>query len=164
MFSFLSPQPFLAEPQKNRSKWICSKGTRCSTINISEAQEAAALAREKGFTAADAPVSGGVVGATAGTLAFMVGAPDEVFEREHALDLGGVTVRLRAVGPTHTPGDTIAIVEGDGLAFYPDWPAPGYYDVLVAGVQELIAGTLTPEAVLENIAVPYEENKAALGQ
>lgn len=61
-------------------------------------------------------------------------------------------------------GSFSAIVEGDGLAFYPDWPAPGYYDVLVAGVQELIAGTLTPEAFLENIAVPYEENKAALGQ
>ena len=45
----------------------------------------AALAREKGFTAADAPVSGGVVGATAGTLAFMVGAPDEVFERVRPL-------------------------------------------------------------------------------
>lgn len=57
----------------------------CSTINISEAQEAAALAQEKGFTAADAPVSGGVVGATAGTLAFMVGAPDEVFERVRPL-------------------------------------------------------------------------------
>lgn len=27
------------------------------------------------------------------------------------------------------------VVENDGLAFYPDWPAPGYYDTLVAGVQ-----------------------------
>ncbi|MCC5670982.1 3-hydroxyisobutyrate dehydrogenase [Kocuria rhizophila] len=57
----------------------------CSTINISEAQEASGLAREKGFTAADAPVSGGVVGATAGTLAFMVGGEPEVFERVRPL-------------------------------------------------------------------------------
>lgn len=49
----------------------------CSTINISEAQQAAQLAQQAGFRAADAPVSGGVVGAEAGTLAFMVGADDE---------------------------------------------------------------------------------------
>lgn len=46
----------------------------CSTIHISQAQQAAQLARDAGFRAADAPVSGGVVGAEAGTLAFMVGA------------------------------------------------------------------------------------------
>ena len=57
----------------------------CSTINISEAQEAARLAQQAGFSAADAPVSGGVVGATAGTLAFMVGAEAEVFERVQPL-------------------------------------------------------------------------------
>jgi raffinose/stachyose/melibiose transport system substrate-binding protein len=32
------------------------------------------------------------------------------------------------------------ILDEDGLAFYPDWPAPGYYDVLVGGVQNLING------------------------
>ena len=52
----------------------------CSTINISEAQEAAELAKRAGFQAADAPVSGGVVGAEAGTLAFMVGGDDDVFD------------------------------------------------------------------------------------
>lgn len=52
----------------------------CSTINISEAQEAAQLAKDHGFRAADAPVSGGVVGAEAATLAFMVGASEEVFQ------------------------------------------------------------------------------------
>lgn len=52
----------------------------CSTINISEAQEAAALAQRAGFRAAEAPVSGGVVGAEAGTLAFMVGGDAEVFD------------------------------------------------------------------------------------
>ena len=51
----------------------------------------------------------------------------------------------------------------DGLAFYPDWPAPGYYDVLVAGVQNLINGTKTPDAVLDEIAAPYDENLADIG-
>lgn len=57
----------------------------CSTINISEAQEAAQLAREAGFRAADAPVSGGVVGAEAGTLAFMVGAEEDDFTQARPL-------------------------------------------------------------------------------
>ena len=65
----------------------------CSTINISEAQQAAELAQQSGFRAADAPVSGGVVGAEAGTLAFMVGAEDEVFaEIEPLLEIMGARV------------------------------------------------------------------------
>jgi para-nitrobenzyl esterase len=45
---------------------------------------------------------------------------DDVFEKEHTLDLGGVTVRLRSVGPTHTPGDTVIAVEGEGVVFSGD--------------------------------------------
>ncbi|MDH2428220.1 extracellular solute-binding protein [Sphaerisporangium sp. TRM90804] len=51
----------------------------------------------------------------------------------------------------------------DGLAFYPDWPAPGYYDVMVAGVQELINGTKAPDAVLDDFAAPYNDNLADIG-
>ncbi|MBT2234241.1 ABC transporter substrate-binding protein [Nonomuraea sp. NEAU-A123] len=51
----------------------------------------------------------------------------------------------------------------DQLAFYPDWPAPGYYDVLVAGVQNLINGSKPPAKVLDEIAQPYTENLADLG-
>ena len=52
----------------------------------------------------------------------------------------------------------------DGLAFYPDWPAPGYYDVMVSGVQGLINGSKTPSAFLDEIAKPYNENLADLGK
>jgi raffinose/stachyose/melibiose transport system substrate-binding protein len=55
------------------------------------------------------------------------------------------------------------VVSGDELAFYPDWPAPGYYDTLVAGVQELINGSKSPGAVLDEIAKPYNDNLADLG-
>jgi raffinose/stachyose/melibiose transport system substrate-binding protein len=51
----------------------------------------------------------------------------------------------------------------DGLAFYPDWPAPGYYDVMVAEIQELINGTKSPAEALDGLAGPYEENLAAIG-
>jgi 3-hydroxyisobutyrate dehydrogenase len=52
----------------------------CSTINVDEAREAAELALAAGHRAVDAPVSGGVVGAEAGTLTFMVGALPEDFD------------------------------------------------------------------------------------
>jgi raffinose/stachyose/melibiose transport system substrate-binding protein len=53
--------------------------------------------------------------------------------------------------------------DNDGLAFYPDWPAPGYYDVLVAGVQKLINGT-APSSVLDEIAKPYGDNLKTIGK
>ena len=57
-----------------------------------------------------------------------------------------------------------AILDADGLAFYPDWPAPGYYDVLVANVQELINGTKDPSDFLDSIAEPYHANREAIGR
>jgi raffinose/stachyose/melibiose transport system substrate-binding protein len=56
------------------------------------------------------------------------------------------------------------LISQDGLAFYPDWPAPGYYDTLVSGVQELINGTKTPSAFLDEIAKPYDANLTAIGK
>jgi raffinose/stachyose/melibiose transport system substrate-binding protein len=53
---------------------------------------------------------------------------------------------------------------GNGLAFYPDWPAPGYYDVLVAGMQHLINGTKSPHQVLGDLAKPYNDNLTSLGK
>lgn len=49
------------------------------------------------------------------------------------------------------------LVASDGLAFYPDWPVPGYYDKLVAGTQELMGGTKTPDQFLDEIAGPYND-------
>jgi raffinose/stachyose/melibiose transport system substrate-binding protein len=48
------------------------------------------------------------------------------------------------------------ITKADGLAFYPDWPVPGYYDVLVAGFQGLINQSKTPAQVLDSLAKPYQ--------
>src|SRR5471032_3595304 len=51
----------------------------CSTIDVESARHVAELAKKAGFEMIDAPVSGGVGGATAGTLTFMVGGPDSSF-------------------------------------------------------------------------------------
>lgn len=45
---------------------------------------------------------------------------DISFDREHTLDLGGVRVQMRVVGPTHTRGDTVFFVEGDRVLFAGD--------------------------------------------
>jgi 3-hydroxyisobutyrate dehydrogenase len=52
-----------------------------TTGDPGETREMAARLKEKGVTMIDAPVSGGIVGADAGTIAIMVGAPKELFDR-----------------------------------------------------------------------------------
>jgi 3-hydroxyisobutyrate dehydrogenase len=53
----------------------------CSTIDVAGARQAHALAAERGIATLDAPVSGGVGGAKAATLTFMVGGSKAAFER-----------------------------------------------------------------------------------
>ena len=53
----------------------------CSTIDVTSARAAHALAAERGIAALDAPVSGGVGGAKAATLTFMVGGAADAFAR-----------------------------------------------------------------------------------
>jgi 3-hydroxyisobutyrate dehydrogenase len=53
----------------------------CSTIDIDSARAVHVAAEKKGFDFLDAPVSGGVGGAEAGTLAFMCGGSDKAFAR-----------------------------------------------------------------------------------
>jgi 3-hydroxyisobutyrate dehydrogenase len=52
-----------------------------STISVDDARSVNAQAAERGFAQLDAPVSGGVKGAVAGTLAFMVGGAADAVER-----------------------------------------------------------------------------------
>ena len=52
-----------------------------STIASRDAMEMARAARDKGFSMIDAPVSGGVAGAEAATLTFIVGGEGEALER-----------------------------------------------------------------------------------
>ncbi|MGW3096176.1 ABC transporter substrate-binding protein [Streptomyces sp. NPDC001102] len=45
----------------------------------------------------------------------------------------------------------------DGLAFYPDWPVNGFYDVLVSETQKLITGSEKPDAYLSNLQQAYDK-------
>lgn len=53
----------------------------CSTIDVDTARAVASAAEAKGLFMVDAPVSGGVGGATAGTLTFMVGGTAQAYQR-----------------------------------------------------------------------------------
>ena len=53
----------------------------CSTIDVASARKAHRLAAERGIATLDAPVSGGVGGAKAATLTFMVGGSQHAFAR-----------------------------------------------------------------------------------
>jgi 3-hydroxyisobutyrate dehydrogenase len=57
----------------------------CSTIDVETARSVAKAAEAKGLLMLDAPVSGGVGGATAGTLTFMVGGPAQAFVRAQSI-------------------------------------------------------------------------------
>ena len=52
----------------------------CSTVDVESARDVATQAAAAGLLALDAPVSGGIGGATAGTLTFMVGGDDAGFK------------------------------------------------------------------------------------
>ncbi len=53
----------------------------CSTVDVDSARAVAEQAAAAGLAALDAPVSGGVGGASAGTLTFMVGGPEAAFAK-----------------------------------------------------------------------------------
>jgi 3-hydroxyisobutyrate dehydrogenase len=60
----------------------------CSTIDVASARDVAAAAQARGLAMVDAPVSGGVGGAQAATLTFMVGGSDDAFARAEPILAG----------------------------------------------------------------------------
>jgi 3-hydroxyisobutyrate dehydrogenase len=71
----------------------------CSTIDVTTAREEIARAEREGYRMVDAPVSGGIAAADAGTLTFMVGGTNEAFEQaQPLLEVMGKAV-IHAGGP-----------------------------------------------------------------
>jgi 3-hydroxyisobutyrate dehydrogenase len=71
-----------------------------STISVNDAREVHALAESHGLPQLDAPVSGGVKGAVAGTLAFMVGGDDSALQRARPVlePMAGKIIHCGAAG------------------------------------------------------------------
>jgi 3-hydroxyisobutyrate dehydrogenase len=71
-----------------------------STISVNDAREVHTLAESHGMAQLDAPVSGGVKGAVAGTLAFMVGGDEPALERARPVlePMAGKIIHCGAAG------------------------------------------------------------------
>jgi raffinose/stachyose/melibiose transport system substrate-binding protein len=79
---------------------------------------------------------------------------------------GGVPVAADAAAITDAKSKELIqnyqVLSGaDGLAFYPDWPVPGFYDVLTSNVQKLINGSASPNDVLDKLQKAYNSGKPA---
>ncbi|OBK45632.1 3-hydroxyisobutyrate dehydrogenase [Mycobacterium kubicae] len=71
-----------------------------STISVNDAREVHALAQSHGMQQLDAPVSGGVKGAAAGSLAFMVGGDEAALQRARPVlePMAGKIIHCGAAG------------------------------------------------------------------
>ncbi len=81
---------------------IASPGTLlidCSTIDVATARLVETAARTQGLSMVDAPVSGGVGGAQAATLTFMVGGEEAAFIRARPVLAGMGKTIVHAGGP-----------------------------------------------------------------
>jgi 3-hydroxyisobutyrate dehydrogenase len=72
----------------------------CSTIDVATARSIAGQAAEAGHAMVDAPVSGGIAAANAGTLTFMVGGSDQAFARAQPIlaAMGKAVIHAGAAG------------------------------------------------------------------
>jgi 3-hydroxyisobutyrate dehydrogenase len=112
-----------------------------STISVDDAREIHANANAAGFDQLDAPVSGGIKGATAGTLAFMVGGEDAAVERAKPIldPMAGKVIHCGASGAGQAAKlcnnmvlavQQIAIGEAFVLAEKLGLPAQSLFDVI----------------------------------
>lgn len=79
---------------------------------------------------------------------------------------GGVAIAADPATITNPIGQVAAklftdISKKGGLGFYPDWPVPGFYDVLTQKTSGLLGGTLTPEQFVEQVKTTYDDAQAS---
>jgi 3-hydroxyisobutyrate dehydrogenase len=112
----------------------------CSTIDVETARLVAAEAKKAGLEMLDAPVSGGVIGAEAATLTFMVGGEDSAFARGEPVlkAMGRTIVHAGPSGAGQTAkicnnmilaASMIAVCEGFALAEKLGLPAQTLFDI-----------------------------------
>jgi 3-hydroxyisobutyrate dehydrogenase len=72
----------------------------CSTIDVATARTTINAASKAGYNMVDAPVSGGIAAANAGTLTFMVGGSDAAFKRAEPIlaAMGKAVIHAGAAG------------------------------------------------------------------
>lgn len=132
----------------------------CTSGDPERSRQIAERLRERGVALVDAPVSGGVVGAEAGTLTAMVGAEGEDFDRARGvlevfcstiLHVGpiGAGHALKAVSNAILASNIIAVAEGMTAAVKAGVPAATALEVLNASNARSFASMeLVPQRAL----------------
>ena len=132
----------------------------CTSGDPERSRRIAGRLRERGVALVDAPVSGGVVGAEAGTLTAMVGAEGEDFDRARGvlevfcgtiLHVGpiGAGHALKAVSNAILASNIIAVAEGMTAAVKAGVPAATALEVLNASNARSFASMeLVPQRAL----------------
>jgi 3-hydroxyisobutyrate dehydrogenase len=124
----------------------------CSTIDVETARMVAAAAQAKGLQMLDAPVSGGVIGAEAATLTFMVGGGEAAFARGEPVlkAMGRTIVHAGPAGSGQTAkicnnmilaASMIAVCEGFALAEKLGLPAQTLFDICKTSTSQCWAMT-----------------------
>ncbi|MFT4185228.1 MAG: extracellular solute-binding protein [Rhizobium sp.] len=81
-------------------------------------------------------------------------------------NLGGVAIAADPAAITDAVGkrnvELFNEISGKGgLGFYPDWPVPGYYELLIQATTGLVNGSATPEQFAERLKKAYDDAQAA---
>ena len=124
----------------------------CSTIDVETARLVAAEAKKAGLQMLDAPVSGGTIGAAAGTLTFMVGGETAAFARAKPMleAMGKTIVHAGPSGAGQTAkicnnmilaASMIAVCEGFALAEKLGLPAQTLFDICSTSTSQCWAMT-----------------------
>ena len=109
--------------------------------------------------------------------------PENAENKELAYDFIDITLRpevqqilgeeggLPVVGGTDTIADpetkTLtenfqSLAQKNALAYYPDWPVPGFYDQIVSNLQSIMSGSKTPSEAMTSLGDVYSEGKTEL--
>ena len=124
----------------------------CSTIDVETARLVTEEARKAGLEMLDAPVSGGVMGALAGTLTFMVGGTETAFQKGRPIlsNMGRTIVHAGPAGSGQTAKicnnmmlavSMIGVCEGFALAEKLGLPAQTLWDICSTSTSQCWAMT-----------------------
>lgn len=79
----------------------------------------------------------------------------EVFAQTGGLPVAGDSSGIEDELTRELTENFETILAEDGLAFYPDWPVPGFYDVVVSELQSLLNGSKSADETLDGLSAAY---------
>ncbi len=149
-----------------------------STVDVATSKACAEAAKARGVIFLDAPISGGPLGAAAGTLAIMVGGDRAAFDKAKAtLDLMGTNVRymgptgagtaMKLVNQLLVSVNCIAAAEAFSLANSAGVDLDAAYEILKVawGQSRMVerSGPITKSRKFENSAAPVRNLAKDIG-